>query len=170
MPPCRPRSGRYGAVIEPLSLDHHAFTEVLARPDAPDQIREAGEHTLLLVDGDGELDPAGLGRLMTLPAVVVSTSPTDAPPAWADTVAREAETVDRIMTSVSTNPLASVAFASADALLGRSRRGRGIGRGVDHLLDAPGRPRVRSVAIEPAGDRATTAVTCSSSGTCTDCS
>ena len=45
---------------------------------------------------------------------------------------------------------------AADAILGRSRRGRGTGRGVDHLLDAPGRPRVRSVAIEPAGHRTTT--------------
>ena len=112
-------------MIEQLSLDHHAFTEVLAGPDAPDQIRDGG-HTLLLVDGDGELDPAGLGRLMTLPAVVVSTSPTDAPPVWADTVAREAETVDRIMTSVSTNPLASVAFA----LLMRSSGGRDVGAGL----------------------------------------
>jgi len=125
MPRCRPGSGRYGAVIEPLSLDHHAFTELLARPDAPDQIREVG-NTLLLVDGDGVLDPDGQGRLTTLPAVIVSISPTDAPPAWADAVAREAETVERIVTSVSTNPLASVAFA----LLMRSSDARDVGAGL----------------------------------------
>ena len=103
-------------------------------PDVHDRVGEA-EHRLIIVDADDGTG-TGLGavaemRLRTLPAVVLSVGGLDRAPRWSDAAlgrdgAVDGADIDGIRTTVSANPLASVALA----LLLRSSGDLDIGAGL----------------------------------------
>ena len=103
-------------------------------PDVHDRVGEA-EHRLIIVDAEAGTG-TGLGavaemRLRTLPAVVLSVGGLDRAPRWSDAALGRDGAVDRadidgIRTTVSANPLASVALA----LLLRSSGDLDIGAGL----------------------------------------
>jgi hypothetical protein len=113
-----------------IALDGSTFARAVATSDLYEQFAGT-DGGMVVVESDelpDRLDPAAMGRLATLPAVVVArTSATDRRPRWADlVVAPDDPRFDPVVETVRTRPLAATVLA----LLLRSGERRSVEDGL----------------------------------------